>query len=172
MAIFSATVEKQRKVIAYVTRGKGGKRQLLVFTHHDYPEAGLQVPAGTVDAGESVEAALFREIEEESGISTGLRLVKLLAVYDWYNPETGIVNERHVFHVESTGYTPERWNWLESGGRLKPPADLGEPWHWPEAHKPFSPHLEGYVFQFEWRDLDGQIELAGEQGAWLSEIEA
>ena len=34
----------KRKVLAYVTRGD----ELLVFRHRDFPEAGLQVPAGTM----------------------------------------------------------------------------------------------------------------------------
>ena len=39
-----------RKAIAYVTRqGPAGIRELLVFEHRDYPEAGTEVPAGTVD---------------------------------------------------------------------------------------------------------------------------
>lgn len=40
----------QKKVYAYLTYG----RQLLVFKHTDYPEAGLQVPGGTVETGEDI----------------------------------------------------------------------------------------------------------------------
>ena len=53
-----------KKVVAYITY----QDSLLVFRHTDFPEAGIQVPAGTVDAGESVEAAVFREAWEESGL--------------------------------------------------------------------------------------------------------
>ena len=64
-----------RKVVAYITRERDGKEQLLVFTHRDYPEAGLQVPAGTVQPNEAAEDALHRELSEELGV-----LVRLGAV--------------------------------------------------------------------------------------------
>jgi 8-oxo-dGTP pyrophosphatase MutT (NUDIX family) len=53
------------KVCAYLTRRDGS--QLLVFNGpgHD----GLQVPKGTVEMGESLGAALRREVAEESGLS-------------------------------------------------------------------------------------------------------
>lgn len=53
-----------RKVLAYITYND----KLLVFTHRDAPEAGVQVPGGTVEPDESIEDALYREIAEESGI--------------------------------------------------------------------------------------------------------
>ncbi|HLE30393.1 MAG TPA: NUDIX domain-containing protein, partial [Anaerolineales bacterium] len=59
----------KHKVLAYITRRRNGRTQLLVFTHRDFPEAGVQVPAGTVEPDEPVEAALFREVHEESGLT-------------------------------------------------------------------------------------------------------
>ena len=47
------------KVTAFITRGAGAARELLVFQHQ---AAGIQLPAGTVEAGEDVEAALWREV--------------------------------------------------------------------------------------------------------------
>ncbi|MEJ2289387.1 MAG: HAD-IA family hydrolase [Deinococcales bacterium] len=44
-------------VAAFVTRTPDGGPQLLVFRH---PTAGVQVPAGTVEDGESIEAAAAR----------------------------------------------------------------------------------------------------------------
>lgn len=58
------------KVTAFVTRGA----ELLLFRH---PEAGIQLPAGTVEEGESLEAAVCREAEEESGL-LGIRLRRWL----------------------------------------------------------------------------------------------
>ena len=47
------------KVAAFVTRGDGPERELLVFRH---PRAGIQLPAGTVEAGEAIEVAALRGI--------------------------------------------------------------------------------------------------------------
>lgn len=55
-----------RKVIAYITRGRGGETRLLVFEHVDNPDAGVQVPKGTVEPGETLENAARREVREES----------------------------------------------------------------------------------------------------------
>jgi ADP-ribose pyrophosphatase YjhB (NUDIX family) len=141
-------MERIRKAIAYVTRGgPAGAPELLVFEHRDYPEAGTQVPAGTLDEGETPEDAAVREVEEESGLE-GCRLLKKLAVCDWPNPETGQMNERHVFHLAAPPGTAEKWTWVETDGGI-----VSE--------------LEGYVFQFRWIRLDGAIELAGNQGDFL-----
>ncbi|GGN14739.1 NUDIX hydrolase [Halarchaeum nitratireducens] len=53
------------KACAYVTRGGS---ELLVFEGpgHD----GLQIPKGTVEPGEETREALYREVIEESGVST------------------------------------------------------------------------------------------------------
>jgi ADP-ribose pyrophosphatase YjhB (NUDIX family) len=53
-----------RKVFAYITQGN----RLLVFRHADFPEAGLQVPAGTVRLDERPEDAVLREAFEETGV--------------------------------------------------------------------------------------------------------
>ena len=53
------------KVLAYVVRGD----DLLVFRHADFPTAGLQVPAGTVEPGEPPVEAVLREVREESGMA-------------------------------------------------------------------------------------------------------
>lgn len=55
----------KQKVYAYITCGS----RLLVFEHPHVPEAGIQVPGGTVEAGELPEAAVLREAHEETGLS-------------------------------------------------------------------------------------------------------
>jgi 8-oxo-dGTP pyrophosphatase MutT (NUDIX family) len=138
---------RYRKAIAYITREVEGRKQLLVFTHRDQPEAGVQVPAGTAHDGEEIEAALFREVEEETGL-TGLLLKGKLAQYDYRHPVTGNIHERHVFHMLAPHDTPDSWTWVEtSGGEV--------------------PEEEGYVFEFAWRDLEEEVDLAGNQGDWL-----
>jgi len=62
------------KVTAFVTREWEGERQLLLFEH---PNAGVQIPAGTVEAGESPEQAVLREAAEETGL-TGFSTLRYL----------------------------------------------------------------------------------------------
>jgi len=64
-----------QKVTALITRQQDDKPpELLVFRH---PLAGTQLPAGTVEVGEGLEAALLREVSEETGLSQ-VRLVRHL----------------------------------------------------------------------------------------------
>lgn len=74
------TIRVRVGVAAYIIRQTAqGFYQLLLFTHPDCPEYPVQVPAGGVDAGETTEQALVREIWEESGL-TELRLIRKLGV--------------------------------------------------------------------------------------------
>jgi ADP-ribose pyrophosphatase YjhB (NUDIX family) len=56
---------RSRKVIVYVTYD----RKLLMFRHTQHPEAGIQVPAGTIKLGEEPLAAAIPELAEESGLA-------------------------------------------------------------------------------------------------------
>ena len=69
------------RVLAYVTRERDGRRELLVFDHRDYPDAGTQVPAGRLEQDEDVEAALLRELAEEAGLSDAV-IVRKLGAYE------------------------------------------------------------------------------------------
>ncbi len=62
----------RERVLAYITQGD----RLLVFRHTRSPEADIQVPGGTVEAGEAPEAAALREAREESGLA-------VLHLNDW-----------------------------------------------------------------------------------------
>ena len=55
------------KVTAFITRESVGGYDLLLFEH---PNAGIQVPAGTMEAGETPEEAVLREAREETGLSS------------------------------------------------------------------------------------------------------
>ncbi len=59
-----------QKVTAFIIRERNGIKELLVFKH---PTAGIQIPAGTVEADENIETAVKREAYEE----TGLRFVEV-----------------------------------------------------------------------------------------------
>ena len=56
-----------QKVTAFIVRESGGVKELLVFKH---PTAGIQIPAGTVEAGEDLKTAVKREVYEETGLQS------------------------------------------------------------------------------------------------------
>jgi 8-oxo-dGTP pyrophosphatase MutT (NUDIX family) len=70
------------KVTAFVTRSSPGGDDLLLFEH---PNAGIQIPAGTVEAGEAPAEAVLREAAEETGLS-GFELRAGLGSDDWQPP--------------------------------------------------------------------------------------
>ena len=51
------TVTLKQKVYAYITHAN----RLLVFRHVDEPDAGIQVPGGTMEEGEAPDEAVMRE---------------------------------------------------------------------------------------------------------------
>jgi ADP-ribose pyrophosphatase YjhB (NUDIX family) len=99
----------RRRVVAYVTRG----RELLVFDH----EGTTQVPAGRVDAHESLEDGLRREVEEETGVSVSA--VEQLAgpeeVERLYGP---LVHETYAFRACALPGGPDAWEHRVSGGGM------------------------------------------------------
>jgi len=66
----------------------------MLFEHPDCEEAPIQIPGGGVDSGESIEAALHREIHEESGL-TNLTIVRKLGIAEICWLDTKITNCRH-----------------------------------------------------------------------------
>lgn len=67
---------------AYVTRVDHGRNEVLVFHH---PDAGIQLPAGTVEDGEAPIDAALREVEEETGLRDA-RIVRELGVQETVVP--------------------------------------------------------------------------------------
>jgi 8-oxo-dGTP pyrophosphatase MutT (NUDIX family) len=88
------------RVVAYVTRVRDGRRELLVFDHRDHPDAGTQVPAGRLEAGEDLEAGLARELHEEAGLDDA-RIVRRLGEFDGEALGHGVGYRNHVYELES-----------------------------------------------------------------------
>ncbi|MFI7539012.1 NUDIX domain-containing protein [Streptosporangium sp. NPDC049376] len=110
------------KVLCYVVRDG----RLLVFRHIgcSYEEIGIQVPAGSVRPGETPEEAALREAREETGF-TGFGIVRKLGevVYD-ISPYRFEIQHRHVFQLELTEPTPERWASQELHDGEREPTDF------------------------------------------------
>ena len=125
--------------------------RLLVFRHRDYPEAGVQVPAGTLRDGEAPEAGAIRETEEETG-RRGYRIVAKLGTFDYEFRDTfeGVerheLHERHVFHVAPPPELPDAWSHLAVD-------EEGDFW-----------------FEFSWVPIGPDLVLAGDQHALLGQL--
>jgi 8-oxo-dGTP diphosphatase len=102
---------KRRRVLAYITRERNGRAELLVFAHRDHPEIGVQVPAGRLESNEELEAGLRREIEEEAGL-TKIRIVRELPGFENHYPSR---YENHGFHVVLDEEAPDEWEHVVVG---------------------------------------------------------
>lgn len=93
------------KVTAFVTRSRPGGDELLLFQH---PYGGIQVPAGTVEAGEAPDDAARREAAEETGLS-GIELRACLGFDDWQlPPHLRMIAERTTVYGRPD---PESFDW-------------------------------------------------------------
>ncbi|GAA2611769.1 NUDIX domain-containing protein [Actinomadura fulvescens] len=110
------------KVLCYIV----GDGRLLVFRHTDfsYEQVGIQVPAGSIRPGETPEEAALREAREETGF-TRFTIVRKLgeALYD-ISPYRFEIQRRHVFQLELTEPTPERWAGQERHDGQREPTNL------------------------------------------------
>jgi 8-oxo-dGTP diphosphatase len=100
------TIKRRQRVYAYVT----GPRGLLILEHPQHPEAGLQVPGGTIQDGEEPALAVLREVEEETGLSD-VRVGSCLGAQDFDMRRFGIdeLQTAWYFHLECIRSTPETW---------------------------------------------------------------
>ena len=139
-----------QKVAAYITC----ENQLLVFTHVDYPQAGIQVPAGTVAEEESLDDAVLREAFEETGLPN-LQIKSTLGtrIYDLPSVEgRDNVIHRHYYHL-----------------KLSAPIKIHRWQHWEKS--PSEGALEPILFELFWVSLTEEIpELSGELGDLLNDL--
>jgi 8-oxo-dGTP pyrophosphatase MutT (NUDIX family) len=110
---------QRNKVYAYVTN----RDRLLVFTHADEPEAGIQVPGGTVEPGEDPDLAVVREAFEETGLAD-LRVAGLLGevTVDMTVHGRAELARRRFYHLICPGVPAEEWRHWErhpSEGELR-----------------------------------------------------
>ena len=109
----------KKKVLVYCVRD--GK--LLVFRHVDYPweEVGIQVPAGSIRDGESVEDAALRELIEETGHDC-FEIDGIIGA-TWYDisPYRQELQERYFVRAHPTSDLPDRWMSQENHDGDQPP---------------------------------------------------
>ncbi|MBM7580396.1 NUDIX hydrolase [Jeotgalibacillus terrae] len=142
----------KQKVLAYITRENAGKTELLVFSQKERPQAGLQVPGGGVEDDELLIDALYREIEEETGLKRDeLQLQGKLHKHMYYSEDRSRYYERNFFHLALKRPVENEWEYtVESNGKD-----------------------DGFKFQFEWRPLEDASKLAADMDnavEWLNEV--
>jgi ADP-ribose pyrophosphatase YjhB (NUDIX family) len=137
------TIRVRVGVAAYIIRRTArGTYQLLLFTHPDCEEAPVQVPAGGMDAGETLEQALHREIWEESGL-TELAFIRKLGISEtcWIQPRK-LISQRHYFLLEAAFDTPDEWQHQVQGDGID----------------------AGMIFSYFWQDCDRALPLFPDSG--------
>jgi ADP-ribose pyrophosphatase YjhB (NUDIX family) len=96
------------RVSVYVTRERDGRTELLVFDHQGMPDVPTQVPAGRVDAHESLEQGALREVEEETGLHVEIR--GILSSPEEHDLVHGVdAHKTTAFHATAAAAGPDEW---------------------------------------------------------------
>lgn len=135
------------KVFAYILRENQGKDELLIFAHRDYPAAGLQVPAGTVEEGEELVAAVQREVWEESGLDN-FSEVQYLGNRDFIHEGRGEIHHRSFFVLDYIGESPQRYSFEVQGSGTD----------------------QGLVFNYSWIGLEKLPKLIADHDILVPEL--
>ncbi len=131
------------RVAAYVVRHTTAGPQLLVFDQIGHPEAGTQIPAGGVAAGEPLRDAVIREVTEETGL-TDIAVVGALGTEDKAHPTTGQPRHTTYFQLEAPVGAPDQWLHTVDGAGL----DHGMQFACWFAPLPLSAHLADHQDDF------------------------
>ena len=143
-------VPTRRKAFAYIVHT--GK---IVLLHHpDHPEAGVQVPAGTMEPGEAPEDAVLREAFEETGLA-GLRIVRLLG------------RERIDMRPWSRAEWHDRWFFVLAFDR---PPDVAQTDAWERVEATPADGGPSVRFLLRWTPLAGVPPLIARHDRFLNEI--
>jgi len=115
------------KVYAYITLAG----QLLVFRHVDFPDAGIQVPGGTVERGETPVEAVLREAGEETGLQD--LVVKTYLGGDEYQDRSTTpckMLRRYFYHLTCPKDAPEIWQHQEDHPSDGSPGPIRFEYYW------------------------------------------
>jgi 8-oxo-dGTP diphosphatase len=96
----------RNRVVCYITRAR---KDILVFEHtHDYPDSGIQVPGGGIEAGETPQQAALREAFEETGLH--LNQAMYLGSQEYFDGMTTQMG--HFCWLEAPQETPNAWEYV------------------------------------------------------------
>lgn len=100
----------RERTVCYVTRSR---REVLVFEHtEEYPDAGVQVPGGGVEAVETPAQGAVREVFEEAGlipVSCPVYLASRAQVFEVR------CQMNHYYWLEAPDRTPDAWEHFAEG---------------------------------------------------------
>jgi 8-oxo-dGTP pyrophosphatase MutT (NUDIX family) len=137
------------KAFAYITY----QQHLLVFRHPYAPEAGIQVPAGTIETNERSEDAALREAYEETGLQN-FSLHCFLGEQERDMSDFGRdeIHHRYFYHLTCHHHSFSSWRHEE-----RYPSD--------------GPAQTSIIFEFFWVPLpDGVPELIADHDVMLPQL--
>lgn len=144
-------MQMKRKAFAYITQGN----KLLVFEQPDAPSAGIQVPAGSIEIGETPENGALREAHEETGLEA-LKVVRFLGeqIRDMSDYGKQEIHHRYFYHLLCEQEASETW---EHGERF--PSD--------QAHHDGS---ITHLFHLYWVDLNDLPQLIADHDFYIQTL--
>lgn len=117
----------KHKVLAYITN----QGRLLVFRHLDSPEAGIQVPGGTVEPNEDFATAVLREAQEETGLSDFVIEAYLgEQIRSMADVNSDEVHHRHFYHLRHEGNPSSQWQHDENDPSDSSPSPIRLEFFW------------------------------------------
>ncbi|QGQ96494.1 NUDIX domain-containing protein [Paenibacillus psychroresistens] len=133
------------KVTAYITRFNKGNQQLLVFKEKDYEHLGFQVPGGTVEKNEDLQAAIIREIKEEAGINE-VSNVKYLGEFTYNMEKPDRIIKRYYYQMQAD--SPEYFTHIVQS----------------------DDEDNGWIYEYSWLDLKEKPTLFNHLGVHLDKV--